>query len=140
MTQTRRLGRTAILCSVIGCIATSVLSSGDVVGKDTETAEPRRSITPAEEKTLLNGYRRYQGTCAHCHGPDGVGGSFAPSLIDSPLPYAGFKAIVENGSATGTSVMKGFAKDPNVMDHIEDIYAYLSARSEGWVGRGRPTF
>ena len=34
--------------------------------------------------------------------------------------------------------MKGFAGNPNVEPHIGDIYAYLQARAEGRLGRGRP--
>lgn len=104
--------------------------------------EDRASVPVAavDQKKLLNGYRRYQGTCGHCHGPDGVGGSFAPSLIESVLPFAEFRTVVEEGSRTGTSVMLGFAGDPNVIDHIDDIYAYLLARADGAIGRGRPVF
>ena len=35
--------------------------------------------------------------------------------------------------------MKGFAGDPNVAPYIDDIYAYLQARADGALGRGRPT-
>ena len=31
----------------------------------------------AAARAVLNGYRRYQATCSHCHGPDGVGSTFA---------------------------------------------------------------
>ncbi len=92
----------------------------------------------AVTKAIWNGYRRYNATCNHCHGPDGVGSSFGPSLIDTPLPPASFREVVFNGSATGNSVMKGFGQDPNVVDHVDDIYAYLRARAEGRLGRGRP--
>ncbi len=102
--------------------------------------EPRqaRAAEAPVTKAIWNGYRRYNATCNHCHGPDGVGSSFGPSLIDAPLPPAGFRDVVFNGSATGTSVMKGFGTDPNVVDHIDDIYAYLQARADGRLGRGRP--
>ena len=42
------------------------------------------------------------------------------------------------GQTTGTSVMRGFADDPNIAPYIDDIYAYLQARSDGVLGRGRP--
>jgi mono/diheme cytochrome c family protein len=94
----------------------------------------------ALEAAILNGYRRYHGTCSHCHGPDGRGGSFAPSLIETQLPFPRFEAIVRDGVASGTSVMQGFADDPNLAPYIGDIYAYLRARAEGVIGRGRPVF
>jgi mono/diheme cytochrome c family protein len=40
---------------------------------------------PAVERAILNGYRRYNASCSHCHGPDGVGSTFAPSLIERSL-------------------------------------------------------
>jgi mono/diheme cytochrome c family protein len=36
------------------------------------------------DKRTYNGFRRYNAVCNHCHGPDGVGGSFGPSLIEAP--------------------------------------------------------
>jgi mono/diheme cytochrome c family protein len=93
---------------------------------------------PAVARAVLNGYRRYNSACNHCHGPDGVGSTFAPSLIEQPLPFARFHEIVQQGSASGTSVMRGFADDPNVAPHIRDIYLYLEARAAGRIGRGRP--
>jgi hypothetical protein len=35
--------------------------------------------------------------------------------------------------------MKGFADDPNIAPHIDDLYAYLQARADGALGRGRPS-
>ena len=34
--------------------------------------------------------------------------------------------------------MPAFGTDPNVMCYLDDIYAYLKARSDGVVPRGRP--
>ena len=92
----------------------------------------------AVDRAILNGYRRYNATCSHCHGSDGVGSTFAPSLIERPLPFEQFAEVVDSGRARGNSVMRGFADDPNVAPHIADIYAYLQARAAGTVGRGRP--
>lgn len=106
--------------------------------KAEQPAQPDQQSAEAAE-AILNGYRRYNSACNHCHGPDGVGGTFAPALIEQPLPFAGFEKIVRDGSATGTSVMRGFSDDPNVAPYIRDIYVYLAARADGTVGRGRPT-
>jgi len=46
--------------------------------------------------------------------------------------------VVRDGKSDGTSVMQGFAGDPNVAPYIDDIYAYLQARADGALGRGRP--
>jgi mono/diheme cytochrome c family protein len=90
------------------------------------------------DATTYNGFRRYHAGCNHCHGPDGVGSTFAPSLV-APLAEAeSFRRIVLEGSLRGTSAMPGYASDPNFAAHVDDIYAYLQARADGKLGRGRP--
>lgn len=87
---------------------------------------------------MQEGYRRYQAVCGHCHGPDGVGSSFAPGLID-PLPsHDDFSTAVLDGVRGQKGTMRGFADDPNVAPYLDDIYAYLAARATGELGRGRP--
>ena len=96
------------------------------------------------DRGTYNGYRRYHSSCHVCHGPDGLGSSFAPSLVDSmkQLDYGAFAEVVVNGrqaqGATGNSVMPSFAFDPNVMEYMNDIYGYLRARTDGALDRGRP--
>lgn len=86
-----------------------------------------------------NGFRRYHASCNHCHGQDGMGSTFGPSLIDDLSDIGTFRRVVRDGQRNGTSVMKGFTDDPNVSPYIDDIYAYLQARADGALGRGRPT-
>ena len=98
----------------------------------------------------FTGYLRYQGTCYLCHGQDGSGGSFAPSLADAlkTLSHDEFVSIVVNGgvvngraigySTTNVFVMPAFGTNANVMCFLDDIYAYLKGRSDGVIGRGRP--
>ena len=85
-----------------------------------------------------NGFRRYNAACNHCHGPDGAGSTFAPSLVDRLLDVGAFRHVVLDGVAKGNSNMKGFSGDPNVAPYVDDIYAYLQARNDGALGRGRP--
>jgi mono/diheme cytochrome c family protein len=88
--------------------------------------------------SVREGYRRYQGVCGHCHGPDGLGSSFASGLI-APLPDRGrFAAAVLGGASGPRGVMRGFAGDPNVEPYLDAIYAYLTERASGRLGRGRP--
>jgi methanol metabolism-related c-type cytochrome len=92
----------------------------------------------------FSGFRRFNSECYVCHGPDGVGSSFAPALVDSlkTMTYEQFLDIVTNGKTeVNTAVQKKmptFGTNPNVMCYIDDIYAYLKARSDGVLGRGRP--
>src|SRR5688572_9987639 len=82
--------------------------------------------------------RRYHAGCNHCHGPDGVGSMFGPPLVDRLPAIDVFRHIVRDGVRKGNSVMQGFSGDENVAPYIDDIYAYLQARADGMLGRGRP--
>jgi methanol metabolism-related c-type cytochrome len=92
-----------------------------------------------------DGFRRYGASCIHCHGPDGLGSTFAPPMTDSlkTLSYADFYRIVAGGtrnvSGTVQSVMPPFGGDPNIRCHIDAIYVYLKARAEDRIPRGRPS-
>ena len=69
-------------------------------------------VASAAVSPVREGWRRYQGVCGHCHGPDGAGSSFAPSLVD-PLPSRDrFDAAVLQGVSGARGVMRGFAGDP----------------------------
>lgn len=90
------------------------------------------------------GYIRYTANCMQCHGPDGLGSSFAPSLVDAlqTLSYSQFLDTVTNGkknvSASQDLVMPAFGVNPNIMCYIDAIFIYLRARSDGALGRGQP--
>ncbi len=92
----------------------------------------------------FSGFRRYHAECHVCHGPDGLGSSFAPALVESlkVLSYDDFIEVVVNGrenvSSSVTRVMPSLGANPNVACFMDDIYAYLKARSDGALGRGRP--
>ncbi|HEX2115997.1 MAG TPA: cytochrome c [Alphaproteobacteria bacterium] len=111
---------------------------------DTSAASPGEGSAPYSvvdgkvDAWTYDGFRRYNAACNHCHGPDGAGGSFGPSLIAAPLPPDAFRAAVLDGRGSGTFVMKGYAGDPNVAPYVDAIYAYLRGRADGAIGRGRP--
>jgi mono/diheme cytochrome c family protein len=98
-----------------------------------------RIVDGKVDPRTYNGYRRYHAVCNHCHGPDGMGSSFGPSLVDHLPDIETFRRIVHDGQSSGAAVMKGFSGDPNVAPYVDDIYAYLQARADGVLGRGRPT-
>jgi methanol metabolism-related c-type cytochrome len=91
-----------------------------------------------------SGYRRYHADCHVCHGPDGMGSSYAPPIMDSVRrqTYAEFLEIVTNGrqnvGQSAQNVMPAFGTNPNVMCYVDDIYIYLRARAQGELPRGRP--
>lgn len=129
------MSRRGCLAVCMATVATLAAHAQSSTGQP--DAQAKRNEAPTRE-AILNGYRRYNSACNHCHGPDGVGSTFAPSLIEDPLPFAPFRAIVEQGSARGAAVMRGFADDPNVAPYVRDIWLYLEARADGSLGRGRP--
>lgn len=106
--------------------------------------KPYSVVDGKVDKATYNGYRRYTDSCLRCHGPDGMGSSYAPNLTDSlkTMSYEDFTTTVINGrqnlSAGQEKVMPAFGMVEDVALYIDDIYAYLKARSDGVVGRGRP--
>jgi len=96
------------------------------------------------DKTTYNGWRRYTESCLRCHGPDGAGSSYAPSLTDSlkQMPEDEFNEIVVNGrknvNTANENIMPPFGEVEDVMLYLDDIYAYLKGRADGAIGRGRP--
>jgi methanol metabolism-related c-type cytochrome len=92
----------------------------------------------------FSGYRRYHSDCHVCHGPDGVGSSYAPALANSlkTMDYPTFLSIVAEGrkSVGGgkENVMPAFGENKNVYCYMDDLYVYLRARAVGNIPRGRP--
>lgn len=92
----------------------------------------------------FSGYRRYHSDCHVCHGPDGVGSSYAPALATSlkTMDYGTFLSIVAEGRQSlgggKENVMPGFGDNKNVYCYMDDLYIYLRARAVGDIPRGRP--
>jgi mono/diheme cytochrome c family protein len=95
-----------------------------------------RIVDGKVDAKTYNGFRRFHAGCNHCHGQDGLGSTFGPSLVERLPDLEAFRRIVRDG--TGGGKMKGFAGDPNVAPYIDDIFAYLQARADGALDRGRP--
>ncbi len=127
-----------LVALVLGVALTSLVRAG-------EDEKPYKvSEDGVVDWYTFSGFRRFNAECFVCHGPDGVGSSFAPALVESlkTLSYEDFLEIVVNGreniSASQQSKMPAFGENRNVMCFLDDIFAYLKARSDGVVGRGRP--
>jgi methanol metabolism-related c-type cytochrome len=87
-----------------------------------------------------SGFRRYHSECHVCHGPDGMGSTYAPALKDSlkTMSYGDFVGVVASGRKNGNSVMPALGDNPNVACYMDDLYVYLRARAHDAVGRVRP--
>jgi methanol metabolism-related c-type cytochrome len=90
------------------------------------------------------GYKKYSANCFQCHGPDGLGSSFAPNLTEQlqRINYYDFTGIVVNGQQNKwhpvNSIMPAWGEDVNVMCFLDSIYVYLRGRADGAIPRGEP--
>jgi methanol metabolism-related c-type cytochrome len=130
----------------------SALAAGLVLGTGLalaapadQSAEKPYTVTDGKvDKKTFNGWRRYTESCLRCHGPDGAGSSYAPSLVDSAkkMTQDEFNEIVVNGrtnvNPANENVMPPFGEVEDVVAYLDDIWAYLKARADGVLGRGRP--
>jgi len=145
--------RIAILVACAAGAATASLSSYAEEQDAAAGAEEPAYIVQCEEqaksatectvdKDTYIGWRTYHSSCSHCHAQEGVGSTFAPSLVSGPAKTAGyekFKDLVNNGYQGQLGIMPGFKDNPNIKDKINSIYKYLKARADGELPPGRPT-
>ena len=137
----------------------------DVEIENTQAArEVARLSRPAG--SVYIGWRVFQDRCASCHGLDATGAGAAPDLLPivqqlGPRSFLSLvlkrydwdlaPAQVAQGHDASNSLiedvmqrkeppiaMPAWEGSPAVSAHIADLYAYLSARTEGLQGKGRP--
>jgi methanol metabolism-related c-type cytochrome len=134
------------MIKAIVIIAMGSLCLGAAVAASDPAREekPYRVENGKVDGSVYNGYRRYGNSCMQCHGPDGLGSSYAPNLTESlkHLSHEQFTETVINGrqnvNASQQNVMPSFGHVEDVVLYLDDIYGYLKARSDGALGRGRP--
>ncbi len=117
--------------------------SSPVVAAPTPAPEKARDkllVTEAE----YQGWKYYAVYCERCHGPDALGTLDAPDLRFSVSPEGevsadSFRIVVREGAENReeNKVMKGF-QDLLDAERIDQLYAYVKARSEGRLAAGRP--
>lgn len=140
----RKTGTAELLSALVGI----ALFAACVDAARAESIKPEQKPYTIEEgkvdKKTYNGWRRYTESCMRCHGPDGAGSSYAPDLVDSvkQMTQDEFNEVVVNGrtnvNSASENVMPPFGTVEDVMNYLDDIWAYLKARADGAVGRGRP--
>jgi mono/diheme cytochrome c family protein len=141
------LGYWVKVLALLTCVVSvSTISAGLVLAAESNqaTQKPYTIIDGKVDKKTFNGWRRYTESCLRCHGPDGAGSSYAPSLVDSAkrMTQDEFNEIVVNGrtnvNAASESVMPPFGEVEDVVIYLDNIWAYLKARADGLLDRGRP--
>jgi hypothetical protein len=94
--------------------------------------------------STYKGWRAYHAECHVCHGPDAMGSTYAPSLMQSVkngMDWDAFFDVIINGRGVDQGAQKGnvmpaFGENSNVAPHIEDMYRYVKARADGKIRRG----
>ena len=66
--------------SVVAC--SFAVSAGAALQDDAPAGKFCRVVDGKVDAQTYNGFRRYHSSCNHCHGPDGIGSTFGPALID----------------------------------------------------------
>ena len=140
-----KFGRVVVRLSLLLAGAGIALGTGFGSARTREAVQKPYTVENGKvDKKTYNGWRRYTESCLRCHGPDGAGSSYAPSLVDSAktMSQDQFNEIVVNGrtnvNAANQNVMPPFGTVEDVVTYLDDIWAYLKARADGVVGRGRP--
>ena len=113
-------------------------STEAVVAHDPYHPPPRDTV----EVSLYKAWQQYSLQCARCHGEDGQGTSFAPSLLVALGPEGGapsreeFMRILD-----GTREDKGMPSAATLgidSAYFDGLYRYLTDRSDGRLHGGRP--
>jgi mono/diheme cytochrome c family protein len=99
---------------------------------------PRDTVGPV----VYQGWKEFALYCARCHGDFGVGTTFAPALIESVKPTGTIptkelfiQTVCAGRPEKGMPAWCVLGLD---IDAMQTIYAYLTERSIGKVGIGRP--
>jgi hypothetical protein len=132
-----------------------------------ENAKPAQELESQSRPagSVYLGWRVYEDRCARCHGSSATGKADAPDLLVrmrtlgphefadrvllrydwsslSPAdPHSTDRAAYVDDVVRrrkGALTMPAWQGEPRVTAHLIDLYAYLSARSEGSQGPGRP--
>jgi mono/diheme cytochrome c family protein len=142
--MTRKFAFAACALAAGTLLGTAALVPAPTAAEEAAAGESKFEFTVEDgrvDASTMMGYQVYTGSCMACHGPDGLGSSFAPSLIRAAerRSFEEFaETIAEGRDVLPGQVMPSFADDMRVMSHIGDIWNYLGARYEGGLGRGRP--
>ncbi|WP_246264244.1 c-type cytochrome [Aromatoleum toluvorans] len=122
----------ALICS-LAVLMTSVAVPATALSDPLYTVVDGYKVDP----NTMQGFRTWRSAaCDRCHGPNQEG-LVGPSLIErlKVLTPEEFKTTVLGGRlAKG---MPSFGENPKVVEHIDQLYAYLKGRSDGAITRAK---
>lgn len=133
----------AAVLGALGMVLASATAVPSGRAHAAEQAKPYKVENGRVDANTVHGYLLYGENCQRCHMPDAVGRDYpyTPALKESvkTISESQFKSIVINGKQCGEPlVMPSFGGTADVALHLDDLYAYLMARSDGVLGPGRP--
>jgi mxaJ protein len=111
--------------------------------RDASVKKDTTPLTSGPDKLAVtqgeyDGWKVFAVNCTRCHGEDAIGSALAPSLVKSlqgSVTHDVFVQTVTEGRPAKGMPAWGPLLTPT---QIEDLYAYLKARSEGRLAPGRP--
>jgi mono/diheme cytochrome c family protein len=123
---------------IIGCVLAAAASVG-VSGMASAQDAPLYKVVDGYkvDADTMKGFRTWRAAaCDRCHGANQEG-MVGPSLVTSlkTLTKDEFVAVVKNGRLE--KGMQSFGNSPQVMDNIDQLYAYLKGRSDGAITRSK---
>jgi mono/diheme cytochrome c family protein len=122
----------------LGALTAALCIAGAGAIASTNAAQPYKVVDGNKvDSQTLNGWRTWRAmACERCHGA-AQEGMVGPSLVNSlkVLTPNEFKATVLHGRpAKG---MPNFDGSKQVVDNVDNLYAYLKGRSDGAIKPGR---
>ncbi|HEY9478501.1 MAG TPA: c-type cytochrome [Gemmatimonadaceae bacterium] len=141
--------RAIVACTLIAGAAVACTARGDAAGareNRSQASGSRQHATVVADTLLANadvyaGWRSFNINCQSCHGFNAVASDAAPDLRNSvrkggTITRAQFHEVVTKGR-----MAKGMPAWGALLDakQIDQIYAYLLARSSGALGAGQPS-
>jgi hypothetical protein len=139
----------ALLNALCACSTAGPTSSPQPASPPSPEASPAAVADPYHppprdtvEVAVYKGWQQYSLQCARCHGEDGQGTSFAPSLVVALRPDGHtpnreeFLGVLTKGRED--EGMPSAAKLGLDSVYFDGLYEYLKGRSDGRLSGGRP--
>lgn len=125
-----------------GLLLAALLATFQGAAKDPEPSKAQDQLyTVADgykvDAKTMNGFRAWRAAaCDRCHGASQQG-LVGPSLLESfkTLSKEDFAKLMVTGRLE--KGMPSFSTSPTVMEHVDDLYAYLKGRSNGDITRAK---
>ena len=135
-------GRTTLLATLVATLLAAIAShshAADTAAKPVAADSKLYTVSDGNkvDPLTLKGWRTWRAmACERCHGPNQEG-MVGPSLIDSMkvLSKDQFKTTVLEGRVE--KGMPNFSGSPQVVENLDNLYAYLKGRSDGAIKPGK---